>query len=688
MALCNFSLQAMVPLLQLLCFIFPLASSLSFNFSRFNQDNTNIVLDGDAYLLDHVIQLTKNQLDSSIEKSEGRITYSKPVPIWDEASDKLADFNTCFSFLINGFNKTVSADGLAFFLSSFPSKIPDNSYGGALGLYNRTGANSTADHVVAVEFDTFKNPEYNDSSSNHIGIDINTIFSVAWLDLNISIRQKIKFDACVSYNAKSKNLTVFLRSATNHTRNWSLSHGVDLRMVLPEKVAVGFSAATGNQVETHSLFSWNFSSSDLSRQGYGPNPHPSTNSRHKPSFKLFWLAIGVGMLLCGLILVWLGRRLYNKMAITGKKEEMAIDSIIHDNFERGSGPRRYSYSVLVSATKSFSQEGKLGEGGFGEVYKGVLHDSKLEVAIKRISRGSNQGAKEYISEVTIISRLRHRNLVQLIGFCHERGDLLLVYEYMPNKSLEYHLYSEERLLAWPERYKIALGLASALLYLHEEWEQCVVHRDVKPSNVMLDSEFNAKLGDFGLARLMDHDSNPETTILAGTMGYIAPEYATTGKACKESDVYSFGVVILEIACGRKPIEVRENQGKVKLVEWVWELYGNKMCLSAVDQKLKLEYDPQQMEQLMILGLWCAHPDYTRRPSIRQVINVLKFNAPLPILPPKMPIPMFYSPPVEASSHCNSCSTASTQSSWGIDDCKPCQTQASAPFLSLDQHIRF
>lgn len=131
-------------------------------------------------------------------------------------------------------------------------------------------------------------------------------------------------------------------------------------------------------------------------------------------------------------------------------------------------------------------------------------------------------------------------------------------------------------------------------------------------------------------------------------------------------------MILEIACGRKPIEAKEKRGKVKLVEWVWELYGNKMCSNAADQRLKMEYDPQQMEQLMILGLWCAHPDYTRRPSIRHVINVLKFDAPLPILPPKMPIPMFCCPPVEASSICNSNSTVSTQSSLGIEDGKPCQ----------------
>nr|XP_029116935.1 L-type lectin-domain containing receptor kinase IX.1 [Elaeis guineensis] len=381
------------------------------------------------------------------------------------------------------------------------------------------------------------------------------------------------------------------------------------------------------------------------------------------------LGIGAVVLLCGLgALLWFMRRRFGKKGDRGKKEvDMSIDSLISVAFEKGSGPRRFPYSVLESATKNFMEEGKLGGGGFGEVYKGVLHDSKLEVAIKRISRGSKQGRKEYISEVTIISRLRHRNLVQLIGYCHEKGDLLLVYEYMPNKSLDYHLYNDRSLLAWPERYKIALGLASALLYLHEEWEQCVIHRDVKPSNVMLDSGFNAKLGDFGLARLMDHDSNRETTVLAGTRGYIAPEYAITGKASKETDIYSFGVVILEIACGRKPTEVEGKDDKMNLVEWVWELYGNGKCLAAADQRLGMEFDEQQMVYLMVVGLWCAHPDRDQRPSMRQAINVLKFDTPLPPLPPNMPVAMFHSPPRNVpapSSNSDSCPVISNTAMYG------------------------
>ncbi|CAL9775443.1 unnamed protein product, partial [Musa acuminata subsp. burmannicoides] len=287
---------------------------------------------------------------------------------------------------------------------------------------------------------------------------------------------------------------------------------------------------------------------------------------------------------------------------------MDFDQTTDDDFMGNRGPKRFASKELARATRNFSDEGKLGEGGFGSVYRGHLKDLKLDVAIKRVSRESRQGRKEYVSEVKIISRLRHRNLVQLVGWCHDRGEFLLVYEFMPNGSLDSYLYRPATGLGWPARHKIALGLASALLYLHEEWEQCVVHRDVKPSNIMLDSAFNAKLGDFGLARLVDHDRNLHTTDLAGTRVYIAPECFYTGKPSKESDVYSFGIVALEIACA--------------------------------DARLNGDFDETQMECLMVVGLWCAHPDYNVRPSIRQAINALNLETPLPELPPKMPVPMY------------------------------------------------
>ncbi|KAJ0600815.1 putative protein kinase RLK-Pelle-L-LEC family [Helianthus annuus] len=260
-----------------------------------------------------------------------------------------------------------------------------------------------------------------------------------------------------------------------------------------------------------------------------------------------------------------------------------------------------------------------------------------------MSKTSKQGIKQYASEVRIISRLRHKNLVQLIGWCHEKRELLLVYEYMENRSLDTHLFKLKSLLAWGTRYKIAHGLASALLYLHEEWEQCVLHRDIKPSNVMLDSNFNAKLGDFGLAKLVDHDKGVQTTMLAGTLGYMAPECVVTGKASKESDVFSFGVVALEIACGRKPIDYNAQESQQRLVEWVWELYGTGKLLDAVDPRLGSDFEEEEIKQLMIIGLWCQHPDLKLRPTMRQVIQVLNSEASLPVLSSKMPVASYSTP---------------------------------------------
>ncbi|GMY33119.1 L-type lectin-domain containing receptor kinase IX.1-like [Fagus crenata] len=211
------------------------------------------------------------------------------------------------------------------------------------------------------------------------------------------------------------------------------------------------------------------------------------------------------------------------------------------------------------------------------------------------------------------------------------------------RSLDSHLFGKRSPLSWVVRYKISLGLASALFYLHEEWEQCVVHRDIKSSNVMLDSSFNVKLGDFGLARLMDHELGPQTTGLAGTFGYMAPEYIRTGRASKESDVYSFGVVALEIATGKRSVDLMGPNSNMGLVEWIWNLYGRGDLLLAVDGKLQTNFDEKQVECLMIIGLWCAHPDPNLRPSIGQAIQVLKFEAKISILPMQMPTPMYPAP---------------------------------------------
>ncbi|XP_066354714.1 cysteine-rich receptor-like protein kinase 10 [Miscanthus floridulus] len=313
---------------------------------------------------------------------------------------------------------------------------------------------------------------------------------------------------------------------------------------------------------------------------------------------------------------------------------------VHDDLEQGvTGPRRFCYDELAAATGNFSDDRRLGRGGFGSVYRGPLTDTNRHVVVKRVSETSRQGWKEFVSEVRIISRLRHRNLVQLNGWCHSGGDeLLIVYELMPNGSSDGHLYGPDSQLTWPVRYRIAVGVGEALLYPHQDAERRVVHRDVKPSNVMLDASFTAKLGDFGLARLIDDDRRSHTTGFAGTMGYMDPECVLPGRATVELDVYSFGVLLLEIACGRRPAVRRagdedEEEYFVHLVQWVWDSYGAGTIL---DARLRGQFDGREMACAMLVGLWCAHPDRGLRPTVRQAVNVLRFEAPPPTLPAKMP----------------------------------------------------
>ncbi|CAN6348418.1 unnamed protein product [Urochloa humidicola] len=311
-------------------------------------------------------------------------------------------------------------------------------------------------------------------------------------------------------------------------------------------------------------------------------------------------------------------------------------------------------------------------GGFGSVYRGFLTDGNRNVAVKRVSKTSRQGWKEFISEVKIISRLRHRNLVQLIGWCHGcNGDgddeLLIVYELMHNGSLDAHLYKSDNVLTWPVRYGIALGVGTALLYLHEEAERRVVHRDIKPSNVMLDASFTAKLGDFGLARLIDDGRRSHTTGVAGTMGYMDPECVLAGRVDVTSDVYSFGVLLLEVTSGRRPaVRVRdEDEYFVHLVQWVWDLYGGGSILDAADARLEGKFDGREMACTMLVGLWCAHPDRSFRPTIRQAVNVLRFEAPPPSLPAKMPVAT-YGPPADRPGFASSSLEPATVSD-GVSD---------------------
>ncbi|KAJ0773538.1 putative protein kinase RLK-Pelle-L-LEC family [Helianthus annuus] len=647
--------------LVLLVFI-PSIASITFNFTNINNQNRDIVTEGDgSYISNEGIQVTPNEIGSDRSQKAGRATYIRPLHLWDNRSGELASFSTNFTFVIDSMGSTNYGDGLTFFLAQNNSNI---TRGGAMGLPVDPKTIVGTSKFVAVEFDTFYNdwdPKVwdpiagrNNSVGDHVGISISSLTSAfssltsvryqTWLS-NITGGRECQ--AWITYDSVSQNLSVSFTGYRNNTvvRQDGLTYTVDLRKELPEWVIFGFSAATGASLQKNNVKSWTFNSSDLmieEKDGIPPNPGPDPVDKNNSKVGLI-VGLTVMIISLSLLIFVLWRR--QKMKVREhEEEENSFDVEMNNEFQTGTGPRRFSYHELSHSTCDFAETEKLGEGGFGGVYKGFLKDTSTYIAVKKVSKSSQQGMKEYASEVKIISRLRHRNLVKLIGWCHQKGDFLLVYEYMENGSLDSHLFKGKSLLTWGTRYKIVHGLASALLYLHEEWEQCVLHRDIKSSNVMLDSNFNAKLGDFGLAKLVDHEKGSQTTMLAGTLGYMAPECVITGKASKESDVFSFGVVALEITCGRKPIEYKAPEKQTRLIEWVWELYGTGLLLEAADPSLGSDFEEEEIKRLMIVGLWCVHPDSEIRPSMRQAIKVLNSEASLPLLPSKMPVASYLTPP--------------------------------------------
>ncbi|KAI7731500.1 hypothetical protein M8C21_015286 [Ambrosia artemisiifolia] len=691
----------MVILISFFLVLIPHATSITFNFTEFRYTNRDIVTTGAAEIR-HGIQVTPADYHT-VEINYGtykvgRATYVHPLHLWNKKSGELASFNTSFDLYVGFYGFKSHADGLTFFLAENNSVT---TQGKALGLPVDSSNYAMTSPFVAVEFDTYGNDGLDPpdlSIPSHVGIDINNLSSVTYQEWSGTSTQ-----VCIKYDSVSKNLTVSVNMDSG--KNIELDYIIDLRDILPEWVIFGFTAATGpfNFFQQNAVKSWSFYSSDIAAdEEISPSPVADPVDISQPPLagpidvivntspdpvKGKNMARQIAGLITGILVVlaciaifafFLWRRKKNKGE---KTEELACDVEMNKDFETGTGPRRFSYHEIVKATAGFVETNKLGEGGFGGVYKGFLKDIGAYVAVKRVSKTSGQGIKEYMSEVKIISRLRHKNLVELKGWCHERNELLLVYDYMENGSLDFHLFKEKSLLTWDVRYKIAHGIACALIYLQEYCKECILHRDIKSSNVMLDSNFNAKLGDFGLAKLVDHEKGSQTTMLAGTMGYMAPEYVMAGKASKESDIFSFGIVALEIACGRESIMNKAAERETKLLEWVWGLYGTDALLQAVDPRLSSNFLEEELKRLLIVGLWCAHPHAASRPSMRQAIQVLTFEASLPTLPSKIPMLAFYEPPILSSYGGTSSSGSNTRFS-NLTTVSSCSSPAALLFNQI------
>ncbi|KAK4430450.1 Cysteine-rich receptor-like protein kinase [Sesamum alatum] len=287
------------------------------------------------------------------------------------------------------------------------------------------------------------------------------------------------------------------------------------------------------------------------------------------------------------------------------------------------GPNIYSYKDLKAATNNFTEENKLGEGGFGDVYKATLKNGNI-IAVKKLDISSGRAKADFETEVRLISNVHHRNLVRLLGYCSKGSELLLVYEYMANGSLDRFLYGDKRgVLTWKQRCNIIFGTARGLAYLHEQYHVCIIHRDIKPSNILLDDDFQTKIADFGLARLLPENQSHVSTKFAGTLGYTAPEYAIGGHLSEKVDTYSFGVVILEIISGRRSSDMNVDSDTGFLLEEAWKLYESGMHLKIADETLNSsDYTPEEMKKLLEIALIGTQSPASARPTMSEVLVML------------------------------------------------------------------
>ncbi|XP_043704128.1 cysteine-rich receptor-like protein kinase 10 isoform X1 [Telopea speciosissima] len=364
-------------------------------------------------------------------------------------------------------------------------------------------------------------------------------------------------------------------------------------------------------------------------------PPPSDRTTSPENEGKSWrkiVAIVVPVAVAGLILFSV---LWYCFLIRKRKQDLSKEK--GGNRIKNAESLQFDFSEVLSATNNFADVNKIGEGGFGEVFKGKLPNGQ-EIAVKRLSRDSRQGAKEFKNEVVLVAKLQHRNLVRLLGFCLEGEEKILIYEFVPNKSLDYFLFDPENCvqLDWQSRYKIIGGIARGLLYLHEDSRLRIIHRDLKASNILLDREMNPQISDFGTARIFGVDqTQAKTNRIIGTHGYMPPEYVIHGQFSVKSDVFSYGLLVLEIVSGKKNSSFYQTDSVQTLMSHAWSYWNAGTAFELVDPIMRENCSQSEIMRCIHIGLLCVQENVAARPTMASVVlmlNSYSVTLPLPSQP--------------------------------------------------------
>ncbi|VVB07828.1 unnamed protein product [Arabis nemorensis] len=622
------------PLFLLTLFLISLINPISavdFIFNGFDDSpspSSRLSLFGIAKIESKILTLT-NQTSFST----GRALYSQIIPTKDPVTSSVLPFSTSFIFTMAPSKNTLSGHGIVFLFAP-TTGINGTSSAQHLGLFNLTNNGNPNNHVFGVEFDVFANQEFNDIDANHVGIDVNSLSSVYsntsgfWSDGDgngnrvfkpLKLNDGRNYQVWIDYRDFVINVTIQVAGEIR-PKIPLLSKSLNLSGVLEDEMFVGFTAATGRLVQSHMILAWSFSNSNFSLgDSLITTGLPSFVIPKESIVKSKWF-VSVLVLICFLVVSLIGLVAF---VVVRKRLERERKRALMEDWEMEYWPHRISYEEIESGTKGFDEKNVIGIGGNGKVYKGLLQGGVVEVAVKRISQESSDGMREFVAEISSLGRLKHRNLVSLRGWCKKDiGSFMLIYDYMDNGSLDRWIFERDDkkyTLSCEERIQILKGVASGILYLHEGWESKVLHRDIKASNVLLDRDMIPRLSDFGLARVHGHEQAIRTTRVVGTAGYLAPEVVKTGRASTQTDVFAYGILVLEVMCGRRPIE----EGKKPLMDWVWGLMEKGEILRGLDPRMTTSQAIDEAERVLQLGLLCAHPDPRKRPSMRQVVQVFE-----------------------------------------------------------------